>query len=466
VSSLRTGIFALVAGVLTAAPIFGCGGDGGSTTGERARADGTPAKAPRRPADERVTVTRGSGQRMWGWGASVVTDVDADPLVVSEGLSPAQVRRLDRLVFRAGRINLVRVFGPGIGRLAGNVTAAALEPAKLAFMRRARQYGVRFMLTGADAPPTMKQGMALAAGQEGAYAAFLGGLLASAKSAGVPFAYAAIANEPSHFKSALQMTSDQAAAVYQALARELREGRLTTKVVLGDDVEWGASQRYAQSAYQRDGVRQRAPVVASHDYGGNSATRRALGAFARQTGLSVWQTEWGSGCATCGDDRSIDSGLEWSARIAASLVEARAGAWFAFRPVALSTHGPADGLLVRRDGARAAPFYATKRFHVFRHYATAGPPGSRRVPIRISSHGLLGVGFRRGERVSVVLTNPAARSVSVDLALGAARGRLRIWRTSARENYKLVRRANYAGSPARLILPGKSVTSAILGGSR
>jgi len=74
-----------------------------------------------------VVVTGRPAQRMNGWGASVVTDVRADPLAVTDGLSADALAGMDRLVFRDAGIGVVRVFAPGYGSGQGTRAATRLR---------------------------------------------------------------------------------------------------------------------------------------------------------------------------------------------------------------------------------------------------------------------------------------------------------------------------------------------------
>src|SRR5690348_8389308 len=155
------------------------------------------------PAAVQVAITGDEQQRIDGWGVAVVNDDPGEPLL-RPGVPPADVALMDRLVFRDGGINLVRVFTPGWGseRAAGRVGPPVASDARWAFMRRVRKYGVRFMLTGGDAPASMLSarvpasrlvlGKPLAAGQEKAYARYLASILTFANRIAVPFDSAAV----------------------------------------------------------------------------------------------------------------------------------------------------------------------------------------------------------------------------------------------------------------------------------
>ena len=377
-----------------------------------------------------VTVTKQTRQTIDGWGASVVGDTVVDPLVVPEGLSADGLARLDRLVFRSAGINLVRVFAPGYGTQleTGDLRPRPDDP-RFAFMRRVAPLGVRFMLTGADAPADMKEGKALRHGSESAYAEYLAGVLRVAKDVGAPFTYAAVANEPDNPAALLTMTPEQTALVYARLAEQVETEDLGVALVLGDNTGWGDTHTYARAE------------------------------LARERDLSVWQTEWGTGCPTCSDERTIDSALDWSRQIATGLVKADASAWFTFRAVADSTHGPGDALIVRQRDHPEEPFYATKRFQVFRQYASAAPPGARRLEIRVDRGSLPAVAFLRGTAVTLVLTNSGSSAESVELDFGRRVGSLSAFRTSATEDFRTLPSRSYEGRPLRNVLPPRSVTS-------
>jgi O-glycosyl hydrolase len=431
---------------------------------ERANHVATHSSAPDPGATQaepgtKVLVTGRGAQRMRGWGATVVSGEINDPLAFG-GLSRRQQRRLDRLVFRAAGINIVRVFGPGSGSQRGNAGPPSAQDRRFKFMQRTRHYGVRFMLTGADAPPSMKSGASLAVGKEAAYARYLASVLRFAKERlRAPFTYSAIGNEPSWRKALLQMTPEQAALVYAKLARKIRRQRLGVKLVVGDDVGWNYTLIQARAVLDAPGVRRAAVAIASHAYAGTASDRRELAALARRSRLAVWQTEFGTGCPTCPDDRTMSSALVWGGNIVESLTEARASAWFAFRPVANATHGPEDALIVRQYDRPDEPFYTTKRFEVFRQYSSAGRPGSRRLLVQASGEATRAVAFRKGRRIAVVLTNAGDQAIEVELDLGPRQGRLAARRTGSHEDFRALPSTAYPGRPVRVSLPAQSVTT-------
>jgi O-glycosyl hydrolase len=409
----------------------------------------------------RITVTEQARQMVEGWGASVVGDTFLEPLVLPGLTSSAEVNRLDRLVFSDAGINIVRVFGPGYGTQfeTGDVQPRASD-ARFAFMKRASRFGVRFMLTGADAPAAMKDGNNLAHGSEAAYAEYLAEILRVAKEdVGVPFAYAALTNEPDNSAALLNITPEQAALVYERLAQLIEEEGLDTKLVLGDNTGWRLTLDYASTAAELPTVREAAAAIASHAYGGSSREMQAVAELARANDLSVWQTEWGTGCPDCPDDRSMESGLEWSRKIAEGLVQAETSIWFTFRAVADSTHGPGDALIVRQRDHPNEPFYTNKRFEAFRHYSSAAPPGSERLEVTIRQSDLLAVAFRRGESIAVVVTNSAGSPRRVFLDLGEQSGSLRAHRTSQREDFRPLAPRRYEGKPISVELPESSITT-------
>ena len=426
------------------------------TREQRATPPAEPAAAPTAAAAD-VRVTARARQRIQGWGASVVASLPIDPLVVPSGMSTAELRGLDRLVFRTAGINIVRVFGPGYGPPSPAEPWAPSE-ARFAFMRRVRPYGVKFMFTGGDAPPELKDGGSLREGAESAYAEYLADLMVAARDqAKAPFSYIALANEPDNENALLQLSPEQSVRVQDALVRLLRERGLGTQLVLADTAGWANSVRYADPALENPALRRASAAIAAHAYFGTDGDRRALADLARSASVPVWQTEWGAGCPTCRDENSMADAIPWSMQIAAALTHAETTAWFAFRAIADSGHGPEDALLVRTRGSRRA-FYASKRFHVFRQYSSAGPRGARRLVVKVP-HGLRGVAFDYRGTTRLVLTNPAPEARRVGVSLGDRPGTLTFRRTSADENFARLRRLRYVGRPIRMDLPPASVTT-------
>jgi O-glycosyl hydrolase len=414
------------------------------------------------PGEATVTVSDQARQPIDGWGISVVGETDLEPLVVPN-LPQRDLRRLDRLVFERAGVNLVRVFGPGTdaARQTGNVQPRLDDP-RFAFMRRVRPYGVRFMLTAADAPARLKAGQGLAAGAEHAYAEYLWKLVRfAAEKARAPFDYVAIGNEPDNSNSLITLQPGQAAQVYDLLAERLRSTGSPTRLIVGDNTTWSRTLTYARPALAEPGVGTRSAAIASHSYVGSSQEMRAVARLARARGLHVWQTEWGTGCIGCPDEDSMDLALRWSSQIAAALLDGQASAWFAFKGVAHASHGPADGLIVR-DVGEPEPFHTTKRFDVFRQYSSVAPPGSHRLATRVSSDQVLAVAFRSGQGMAVVLSNLAPETTKLSLDLGSRSGLLSGRRTDSRAGFQPIQGITYAGEPLNLALPAQSVTTLTL----
>jgi hypothetical protein len=151
--------------------------------------------------------------------------------------------------------------------------------------------------------------------------------------------------------------------------------------------------------------------------------------------------------------------MDWSLQIAGGLDAGRTSAWFAFRGIADSTHGPGDALLVRERRNRKRPFYASKRYHVFRQYSTAGPPGSAVLEVDERLPGLTAAAFRDGDRISVVVTNAGRAPHPVELDLGSSQGTISARRTSFRDDFRALPALRYGGAPLRVDLPAESVTT-------
>jgi O-glycosyl hydrolase len=430
------------------------------------------------PRDVRVTVTDRERQPIEGWGISVVGDTENEPLVVPN-LGRTDVQQLDRLIFDEAGVNLVRVFGPGYGtqletgrssaspaerpRITGDLRPRRDDP-RFAFMKRVRPYGVRFMLTGADAPGELKApgAEALASGAEARYADYLLSFLGFARDqVGVPFEYVAVGNEPDNGRSLLTLAPSQAERTYELLAERLQSEGSPIRLVVGDNTTWPATLTYARAALAEPAVGASAAAIASHAYGGSSEEMRAVAELARARGLPVWQTEWGTGCVGCPDEDSMEVALRWSEQIAAALVDGEASAWFAFRGVASSGHGPGDGLVVRTPD-EPEPFHTTKRFDVFRQYSSVAGPGSRRLETEVSGDQVLAVGFKSSDGVAVVLTNLAPQAANLSLDLGSRNGRLSGRRTDSEASFQALPHQDYAGHPLDLSVPAQSVTTLIV----
>ena len=442
--------------ILFAAPLAGaCNSDSGDPPQVGSLERHAPAAMLDSGSAADVVVTGRLRQRIQGWGASVVASSLNDPLVDPGGMAASDLRALDRRIFDEARINLVRVFAPGYGL---DTEALPLQPgdARLAFMRRVRGRGVRFMLTGADAPTALKDGSRLKPGAEASYARYLADVLSVARRAGVPFSFVAVTNEPDNENALVQLNPEQMARTYDALRRLVRERGLRARLVLGDNTGWDQTLRYATSGLQSDRLVGASAAIASHGYFGSQSDRRALARLARGAGLPVWQTEWGAGCPDCGDQDTIGSAMPWALKIVEGITQAHATAWFTFRAIADSGHGPQDALLVRTR-KESRPFYASKRYHVFRQYSTAAPPGARRLVVRAPA-GVTAVAFRYRGSVRLVMANHSGSVLRVRASLGRGGGLVRTRRTSASESFAALPSRRYRD---RIVveLPPSSVTT-------
>jgi O-glycosyl hydrolase len=490
-------VAAIASGALLVAGLLACGGGGGTeptTTvivegGAPPPAPPPPSNAPARgggarpvvtlergcptprpvpvgapPAPDVVQVTRVRRQVIGGWGASVVSDTFIDPLVDTQGFTRAGVRLMDRLVFEDLGIGAMRIFGPGFGRATVRATAIdRVRDRSFAFMRRVAPLGVRFMFTAARAPAALTDGARLRDGAEADYARWIASYLRFSRDViGVPFAFTAIANEPDNNRSPLTITPDQAAKVYGALAREIDRQGLPTKLVLGDTTGWGSACPYADALLADATARDAAVAFATHPYSGTFDQARGLAAKATLAGVPTWQTEWGTGCATCRENDSVERALRWSRKIAEDLSGPEVTVWFAFRAVADAAHGPGDAVMVRiRRGGRSR-LYLTKRYFVMRQWTSAAPPGAVRLAVRSAVPGLWAVAFRRPRRTALVLTNSAPVERRLRLDLGRPRGRVSVRRTSASERFARLDSLRYSGRPVPVVVAPRSVTTYVL----
>ena len=492
-------VAAIASGTLLAVGLLACGGGGGARGGTTVIVEGgapppalpPPSSVPARgrggarpatvtlergcptprpvpvgvpPARDVVQVTGVRRQVVGGWGASVVSDTFIDPLVDTQGFTPAGVRLMDRLVFEDLGIGAMRVFGPGFGRAA--VSASAIERVRdrsFAFMRRVAPLGVRFMFTAARAPASYTDGTRLRDGAEADYARWIASYLRFSQDViGVPFAFAAIGNEPDNNRSPLTIAPDQAAKVYGALAREIDRQGLPTKLVLGDTTGWGSACPYADALLADATAREAAVAFATHPYTGTLDQARGLAAKDTLAGLPTWQTEWGTGCATCREDDSVERALRWSRTIAQDFSGPEVTVWFTFRAVADAAHGPGDALIVRiRRGGRSR-LYVTRRYFAMRQWTSAAPPGAVRLAVRSAVPGLWAVAFRRPQRTALVLTNSAPVARRLRLDLGPRRGRVSVRRTSATERFARLEPLSYAGRALPVLVAPRSVTTFVL----
>ena len=201
---------------------------------------------------EALVVADAQRQEIDGWGSALTSDLE--PLINEADLSPALRNRLYTLLFRDLGESLMRVFVGDFG------TAAAPPPAdgsggsmtrRIAFIRAARAYGVRIMLTGADAPADWKDGNRLRPGMERAYGDYLVDWAGRLAALGARADTLAIANEVSN-PDFFNMTEDQAAAVYEQMARRIHDGGLGIRLVTGDNENFAHAYSYSHSYTYRN----------------------------------------------------------------------------------------------------------------------------------------------------------------------------------------------------------------------
>jgi O-glycosyl hydrolase len=458
----------LLAICLLGPALSGCLGSG-DDSGDEPNRHKAEAREGRPALKGEVTVTDRRRQTIEGWGAGVGMDNPLSPLAVPEGLSEDQLGRIDRLVADTAGVNLLRVFVPGdLGASQGHDTGPTIaDRPKFDFMRRLSRYGVRFMLTGGGAPASLMHGPRLVEGGEAQYAAYLASVLRFAKDEiGAPFSYVAVANEPDNGASPLQMSPEQAARVYAGLAERIEAERLGTRLILGDNTGWENTLAYVPDELAAPRVRDASAAIASHSYSGTPADVRGVVVEAERKGLPVWQTEWTNDpCPDCPDEprASMERALSWAQTITDHLTRAETEAWFTLKAVADSTHGAQAGMVVRQKDDPEEPFYATKRLHVFRHYSSAGAPGSQVVETKVRGTDLAALAFARDGGVAVVLANPSHGPVEIALDLGDRSGTLSRRRTDANEDFAELAPIEYERSSLPIRLPAESVTSLELG---
>jgi hypothetical protein len=411
-----------------------------------------------------------SRQRFEGWGGGVVSETAIDPLASTDGLSPSEIRQMDRMAFEQAGVKLLRIWSPGAG-FGSRDGRLRRDDGRFRLMRRAARRGVRFMLTGADAAPRLKDGKALRHGAERAYARSLAGVLGFARRrAGVRFAWVAVGNEVDNTGGSLVMEPAQARTVYEALARLIRSRRLGARIVLGDNTTWPTSLDYVATERRARGVRRSLAAIASHGYGGEDTDRERFRRLASSLGTPVWMTEWTPACpkGDCPDDLGIEPGLTRAERIVTDLTVAGASAWFMLRPVADSSHGGDDGLVVtHRQRPEGQRLVAGRKLDVMRQFAWAGRRGARVHAVPAADGDLRAVAFSRGRRLAMVVVNLTAQSREVQLDLGADTGALASRVTSADRGFAASPGTRYTGRPVGATVLPHSVTTWVLtaGGS-
>jgi hypothetical protein len=190
------------------------------------------------------------------------------------------------------------------------------------------------------------------------------------------------------------------------------------------------------------------------------AVVQAVSDFAKRRGLSLWMTEWVTGCTADPYAKAIqlNLALQWATRITADLTVGDVQAWFMLQAVPPSSHGGSCGIAVRQFGNRRHPWAVNKRYSVLRQFTSVARPGAHRYETASDAAGLPAIAFRRGRTTGLVVTNPRTARVRIRVLLGH-RGVLSVRRTSATENFSRVRKTRYGGGQLSQVLPGRSVTT-------
>jgi glycosyl hydrolase family 30 len=417
-------------------------------------------------------------QEIDGWGSALTND--REPLISDTDAPPELRARLLALLFRDLRESFVRVFvgdfGPAAGPPPDDGSAGAMTQ-RVAFVRAARAYGVRIMLTGADAPAPWKLGNSLRVDMESRYGDYLIDWAERLRVLGAPADFIAVGNEVSN-PDFFNMTADQAAGVYAQMAKRIHEQGLRLRLVTGDNENFADARRYAEAELAAPLVERYTVAAASHAYsnfGSSEAeSQRETAKLARRGRLRLWMTEHlppGPPPGECGAPGPVDDTIESALALGDDITRLMSGpaepnAYLTLRAVARD-HGPAIAAFVltppTADCAAPTPatgFVLTKRYYAEKQYTRAAPRGSFRLGLRHVPDGLDAIAFRsRDGSRSVVVLNPGPRDRAVTLTAGRITGTFTARRTSATENYTRLSLGRYRGRPKRVLVRALSITT-------
>jgi O-glycosyl hydrolase len=426
-----------------------------------------------------LVVTGVRRQRIDYWGSALVTDTE--PLINGSDLSPAMRTKLYSLLFRDLRENLVRVFVGGFGAAAAPPPAdrsAGAMARRAAFIRAARAYGVKVMLTGADAPAAWKTGNRLRDGMERQYGDHLIDWSERLRQLGAPADYLAVGNEVSN-RDFFNMSDTQAAAAFEQMARRIHDGRLRIRLVAGDNENFADAYRYSALELASPLSARYTVAGASHAYSyWGSSSRDAQAMFARLIRgqrLRVWMTEHlpqTSAPGACGSSGALEDTINSALSVADDITTLMSGpaqpsAYLTLRAVARD-HGPGIASIVLEPPTRncsaptpAESFSLTKRFYAEKQYTRAAPRGSFRLALESVPPGLKAIAFHAPDRSTrIVVLNESDQDRRIVLNLGRrGSGKLSGRRTSATENYAPLKVAHYRGRPRTIRIQALSITT-------
>jgi O-glycosyl hydrolase len=239
-------------------------------------------------------------------------------------------------------------------------------------------------------------------------------------------------NEPQwdwdgHSQEGCHYSADEVVRLVEITLREVEKRRLPVEVEapengswervsepVGDD--WRRSQVYLEKLLGNEYVRQRMDSYAIHSYWANLGRKKAFAEyfFAKYPKKKLQMTEW---CEMKGGrDYGMDSALRMTREIMDDLEWGGVSSWQYW--IAVSRYNFRDGLIYVNESERQ--IVPIKRLWAMGNFSRFIRPGYRRFEVEHNSSVLRVVGCKSpdGNRLVVVVMNPAAQSEEVELQGG------------------------------------------------
>ncbi|WP_078348635.1 glycoside hydrolase [Mucilaginibacter pedocola] len=334
------------------------------------------------------------------------------------------------------------------------------------FLKAAKQRGVNQFLGFTNTPPVQftTNGKAFANGGKvniapdkyDAFAAFLANTVKGIKKvSNVNLNYISPVNEPQWDWSdggqeGCPYTNTEIAGLARAIDKKFSEANIGSKVLLAEagsiNYLFTAGDKPGKGSQVADFFRSGSPnyigalpnvspVIAAHSYFSTSpmassveARRKLADTIATIKGLSFWQSEYCILGDNAGEidgnkrDLGINSALYLASVIHTDLAVANASAWQWW--TALSAYDYKDGLIYVDKNKTDGTFYTSKMLWAFGNYSRFVRPGAVRVNAEVSAEagkGLMVSAFKKDKALTVVIINPTANAIAVNLNSGTAK---------------------------------------------
>ncbi|HEX2723828.1 MAG TPA: glycoside hydrolase family 30 beta sandwich domain-containing protein [Gemmatimonadaceae bacterium] len=271
------------------------------------------------------------------------------------------------------------------------------------------------------------------------------------KTQGVELAWYSIVNEPGYppIKASPEFFHDAVIL----LGRRLADEGFRTKLVIPDDVHPISAVPVIRSVMSDPEARKYVGALATHLYGYPVSTMKELTDLAEQYGVPLWMSEF-----------SVADGspLEWASLVHTLLSDYNVSAvdymWGFF-----GDNDTSQLVSLHHSGGKYSGFSITSPGYEMAQYAAYVRPGARRVLVTSTADDVRVSAFVLNGRVTIVALNSGQSDQPVKFSVSGVSGleKLRVVRTSAKEQLASVGHLVVSGGSFNLTVPARSISTLI-----